>query len=207
MVAVESVVTTAVVIVKFALVSPARTITLAGTDTRLVGAAESATTAPPVGAGSWSVTIPCRVVPPETVPEPSVTRPVAPAGALIQGRDSIQNAEPAVAVITCGHDVNGGAFQGSLYLRKGQRRIVGFEQPAIAAAWGAAALVPEEGEKPLTEVVTPSAAVMSGLLRTAPPVDEKFPGVIGVPSALKNTRRGPSLLKISTTLLELKTLG
>ena len=41
-------------------------------------------------------------------------------------------------------------------------------------------------------MLTPSAAVMSGFCRTAPPVEVKLPGVIGVPSALKNTRRGPS---------------
>ena len=54
---------------------------------------------------------------------------------------------------------------------------------AIAAACGAAAEVPWKSEKPGVEVETPSAAVRSGLFSTFPPVDEKFPGVIGVPSA------------------------
>src|SRR5438132_527494 len=55
---------------------------------------------------------------------------------------------------------------------------------AIAAACGAAAEVPKNGWKPLTEVATPSAAVMSGLVRVAPPVEDTLPGVIAVPSAL-----------------------
>lgn len=41
---------------------------------------------------------------------------------------------------------------------------------------------------------------MSGFWRTVPPVDKKFPGVIAEPSALKNTRLGPSELKVSTGL-------
>ncbi len=71
---------------------------------------------------------------------------------------------------------------------------------AMAAAWGAAAEVPKNGLKPgiAAEEVTPSAAVMSGFWRTVPPVDEKFPGVIGVPPGVKNIRRGPSELKVST---------
>src|SRR5215467_6527069 len=48
---------------------------------------------------------------------------------------------------------------------------------------------------------------MSGLLRTVPPVEEKFPGVIGDPSALKMMRRGPSEVNSSTPLVELKGLG
>ena len=51
----------------------------------------------------------------------------------------------------------------------------------MAAAWGAAADVPQNGEKPGVEVVTQSAAAKSGFCTTSPPVDEKFPGVIGVP--------------------------
>src|SRR5690348_11649963 len=57
---------------------------------------------------------------------------------------------------------------------------------AIAAACGAAAEVPWKGLKPLfvdKSGATSSAAVMSGFGRTVPPVDEKLPGVIGVPSA------------------------
>src|SRR5579859_5696494 len=42
---------------------------------------------------------------------------------------------------------------------------------------------------------------MSGFCRIAPPVDKKFPGVIGEPSALKKTWRGPSELKVSTGLV------
>jgi hypothetical protein len=45
--------------------------------------------------------------------------------------------------------------------------------------------------------VTPSAAATSGLRRSSPPVDVKFPGVIGVPSGRKKTRRGPSEVKVS----------
>ena len=48
---------------------------------------------------------------------------------------------------------------------------------------------------------------MSGFWRTVPPVDEKFPGVIGLPSAWKNTRLGPSELKVSTTFEELNGFG
>ena len=39
---------------------------------------------------------------------------------------------------------------------------------------------------------------MSGFWRTAPPVEEKLPGVMAVPSAWKKTRRVPSELKVST---------
>src|ERR1044072_8339227 len=73
---------------------------------------------------------------------------------------------------------------------------------AIAAACGAAADVPKNELNPGTEVSTPSAAVMSGLARTAPPVELKLPGVMAVPFALKKTRRGPSELKVSTGLVE-----
>ena len=52
---------------------------------------------------------------------------------------------------------------------------------AIAAACGAAADVPKNGAKSGTLVVTPSAAVMSGLRRSSPPVDVKLPGVFAVP--------------------------
>ena len=61
--------------------------------------------------------------------------------------------------------------------------------PAIAPACGAAAEVPKNGFKPLPlgkVVETPSAAVTSGLFRTAPPLvpKRKLPAVIGLPSAL-----------------------
>ena len=48
--------------------------------------------------------------------------------------------------------------------------------------------------------LTPSAAVMSGFCRTVPPVDEKSPGVMAVPSGLKKMRRSPSELNVSTGL-------
>jgi hypothetical protein len=69
-----------------------------------------------------------------------------------------------------------------------------FNSAAMAAAWGAAAEVPQNGSNPGAETLTQSAAARSGFCRTVPPVDEKFPGVIAVPLARKNTRRGPSEL-------------
>src|ERR1017187_10545703 len=78
---------------------------------------------------------------------------------------------------------------------------------AMAAACGAAQLVPKKGAKPGGVVVTPSAAVKSGFSSTLPPVELKLPGVMGVPSGLKNIRRGPSELNFSTTLPELKADG
>src|SRR5262245_23693261 len=48
---------------------------------------------------------------------------------------------------------------------------------------------------------------MSGFWRRSPPVAEKSPGVIGVPSAWKKMRRGPSELKVSTTFDGLKGFG
>src|SRR3989442_1128560 len=84
-----------------------------------------------------------------------------------------------------------------------------FTRAAMAAACGAAADVPKNGlGKPPTPVTeTPSAAVISGLFRTCPPVDEKLPTVIALPSLLKKIRRGPSELNVSTTLLGLKAFG
>src|SRR5438067_2405276 len=80
---------------------------------------------------------------------------------------------------------------------------------AIAAACGAAADVPKNGlgKLPTPVIDTPSAAVMSGLASTVPPVDERFPGVIGTPFAWKKIRRGPSELKVSTTSLDLNASG
>src|SRR5215475_1266756 len=48
---------------------------------------------------------------------------------------------------------------------------------------------------------------MSGFWRRRPPVAEKSPGVIGVPSAWKKMRRGPSELNLSTTFDGLKGFG
>ena len=56
--------------------------------------------------------------------------------------------------------------------------------PAMAAAWGAAAEVPQNLVCPGQEVTTQSAAVMSGFCRTRPPLARKFPGVMAEPSGL-----------------------
>ena len=56
-------------------------------------------------------------------------------------------------------------------------------------------------------MLTPSAAVISGLLRIAPPLLRKLCGVIGVPSALKNIFRGPSEVNDSAGELLLKGAG
>src|SRR5262245_7439010 len=88
--------------------------------------------------------------------------------------------------------------------------LADFTSAATDAADGAAAEVPKNGFKPELAgkvVCTPSAPVMSGLLRTVPPVEEKFPGVIALPSALKMTRRGPSEVNNSTLFAELNGLG
>ena len=45
----------------------------------------------------------------------------------------------------------------------------------MAAACGAAADVPQNGEKPGVAVDTHAAAARSGFCRTSPPVDEKVP--------------------------------
>ena len=77
---------------------------------------------------------------------------------------------------------------------------------ATAAAWGAAAEVPKKGLKPGVDVITPSAAVMSGFCLRTPPVDEKpLPGFNSMPSSSKNTRRGPSELNVSIDSVPSKT--
>src|SRR6185503_5394134 len=66
MVADVALVTVRVVMVKFALVAPALTVTLAGT-IALGLLLDRATVAPPVGAALVNVTVPCDVLPPVTV--------------------------------------------------------------------------------------------------------------------------------------------
>src|SRR5262245_2193939 len=59
-------VTVLLVTVKLALAEPALTVTLAGTVAAVVWLLDRATTAPPLGAGLVSVTVPCEVLPPVT---------------------------------------------------------------------------------------------------------------------------------------------
>lgn len=56
----------------------------------------------------------------------------------------------------------------------------------MAAAWGAAAEVPQNEVNPGVVVVTQSAAVMSGFWSSRPPPEAKvtFPGVIALPFGL-----------------------
>jgi hypothetical protein len=66
-VAVVEAVTEVVVIVKFALVEPAGTVTLAGTLVALE-LSDRATTVPPLGAAALRVTVPREEAPPDTLP-------------------------------------------------------------------------------------------------------------------------------------------
>jgi len=66
--------TALVVTVNVALVAPAATVTLAGTDAAPLPE-ESATCAPPAGAGPSSETVPVTGVPPVTLPAPRLSAP------------------------------------------------------------------------------------------------------------------------------------
>jgi hypothetical protein len=60
---------------------------------------------------------------------------------------------------------------------------VDFRSAAMAAAWAAAAEVPQNGLKPGVAVATQSAAVRSGFRSSMPPPEAKVirPGVTAVP--------------------------
>jgi hypothetical protein len=84
-VATVDVVTLVVVAVKVALVAPETTVTALGTPATLL-LLDNETTAPPVGAGPLSVTVPCDEVPPVTLDgakasEDRVAAPGGPSGA------------------------------------------------------------------------------------------------------------------------------
>ena len=83
--------TTLVLTVKVALVAPAATVTLEGTRAAFVLLLESATCAPPVGAGPLRVTVPVDEFPPATLAgftasDESVTTVVPPPGASSNSR-------------------------------------------------------------------------------------------------------------------------
>src|ERR1700676_5385865 len=67
MVTVVDEVTALVLMVNVALVAPAATVTLEGTVAAVVSLLESVTSAPPVGAGPLSVTVPVEEFPPVTL--------------------------------------------------------------------------------------------------------------------------------------------
>src|ERR1700687_6104520 len=59
-------------------------------------------------------------------------------------------------------------------------------KPAMAAAWGAAAEVPQNGSKPVTKECVQSAAVRSTLASVVPPLvpNNTLPGVIAAPAGV-----------------------
>jgi hypothetical protein len=81
MVTAADAVTTLVLTVKVALVAPAGTVTLEGTVAAAVLLLESATCAPPAGAGPLSVTVPVEEFPPATLVGFSVREERERAGA------------------------------------------------------------------------------------------------------------------------------
>ena len=85
--------------VKFAVVVPAATVTLAGTVATLVFALESDTTAPPLGAPLLSVTVPCDVLPPTTLVGFTATDDRLAAGGADCGvKVRVEDHEPATPV-------------------------------------------------------------------------------------------------------------
>ena len=89
-------------------------------------------------------------------------------------------------------------------------RLLGPSAPSntrapMAAAWGAAEEAPQKNEKPGVVVRTQVAAARSGFWSSFPPVEEKLPAVMGVPSGSKKIRRGPSELEVRTDSVPSKT--
>ena len=74
-------VTVFVVTVKIAVLLPAETVTVAGTEAAAVLLLESVTTAPPAGAGTLSVTVPVDDVPPVTLAGLTVSEETVPVPA------------------------------------------------------------------------------------------------------------------------------